>query len=71
MVLDELLDDRVVILVHLTLLGVVGSNQLVSLLGREIIIGRSEDGEHLTAVQCLVVAASLNNLGKVAQVAVL
>ena len=70
-VLYKLLDDGIIVVVHLSFFCVIACDELLGLLGRELIVGGSEDGKYLAAVECLVVATALNNLSEVAQIAVL
>ena len=44
----KLFDDSIVDFIDFALLCIIGCNQFVGFLGREIVIGRGEDGEHLT-----------------------
>ena len=70
-VLDELLQHGVVLLQHGVghLLLVFGYISLGLSFG-ELVVGGSEDGEHLAAVQRLGEVAGLDHLGKVGQLGV-
>ena len=69
MVLDKLADNGVVLILNaVSLLLVERADKFVSLLGSEICIYGSEDGECLRAVECLVVTAGLDNPCEVGQI---
>ena len=50
-VLYKLLEDGIVFIIHLTFLCIVTSDELISLLGRELFVGGCEYGKYLTAVE--------------------
>ena len=71
MVLQELLDDGIVVIVHQPLLGLIGADEGISLCRRQLVVGGRKDGKHLAAAQGFVVATGLENPGEVAELVVL